>query len=466
MGLGDSGLLRALSSQLDFVGLHLLDGEGSAAFEGLLGGGVLVLVDDSFSSSVFATDIEVWVRGIWRGGLTELSLFVDIVIPLRIELEVPGRSWVYVALLWLDVGLEFGCGEFSLLKLLGFDSLAAMTEPRLLATESALLRPAGDWTLHLLFTLSDRFIIALCTNPPMPLVGDIGRSTLSGEIRPCVGDIAKPRLSEWVSAGGSRICAGVKGIGEPKPLESFGLSLYVALAPLPYTALVLENVDGVCADSSNLSGSDDCRDIPGICILVEEFDPWSDLSSFSTWFFLYAGEFNPLSAVCLNHAGSLDARDCAICSRESMGSDEGSGVDLGDRAAFSTATIDNGLLLGRSDDCESGRLCQDRGEFREGIAADGEVLEIFRIWSDSGETRSELYSNEFSFTGDEFPINLSIVSSIATSRGRSAPIEGAVVGDTACANETREALEIVGVPTGEDFVGDIDLARSVGQSVS
>jgi hypothetical protein len=73
-------------------------------------------------------------------------------------------------------------------------------------------------------------------------------------------------------------------------------------------------------------------------------------------FRLYAGEFNPLSAVCRNHAGSLDANDWAICSRErgcsEAGSDEGSGeaVGLGDRTAFSVATIDKGRLRGRSDD--------------------------------------------------------------------------------------------------------------------
>lgn len=37
--------------------------------------------------------------------------------------------------------------------------------------------------------LSDRFIIALCTNPPMPFVGEPDRSALDGEVRPDVGDI-------------------------------------------------------------------------------------------------------------------------------------------------------------------------------------------------------------------------------------------------------------------------------------
>jgi hypothetical protein len=44
----------------------------------------------------------------------------------------------------------------------------------LLATESPRLSPVAACTLHLLLTLSDRFIIALSTKPPRPLVGDGG----------------------------------------------------------------------------------------------------------------------------------------------------------------------------------------------------------------------------------------------------------------------------------------------------
>lgn len=44
----------------------------------------------------------------------------------------------------------------------------------LLATESPRLSPGAACTLHLLFTLSDRFIIALSTKPPRPFVGDGG----------------------------------------------------------------------------------------------------------------------------------------------------------------------------------------------------------------------------------------------------------------------------------------------------
>src|SRR5690606_28691167 len=41
-------------------------------------------------------------------------------------------------------------------------------------------KPAGEFTLQRL-TLSERFIMALWTKPPMPLVGDTGRV---GDVRP------------------------------------------------------------------------------------------------------------------------------------------------------------------------------------------------------------------------------------------------------------------------------------------
>jgi hypothetical protein len=115
---------------------------------------------------------------------------------------------------------------------------------------------------------------------------------------------------------------------------------------------------------------------------------------------LYAFEFNPLSAVCRNHAGSLEAKDCAISSRERVGSavDVGSGVALGDRAAFSAATIESGLLRGRSGDWEFGRRCQDSGEFLDGIAFDGDAFtEIFLMRSDSEMTCSPSKGAVFSF---------------------------------------------------------------------
>lgn len=96
LGFGDSGLFKALSSQLDFVGLHLL---GSMVFDGLLGGVVSIRKDGSVEVSSWLT-FGVCEREAGSEGLTNPSLVVDVVILLLMELEVPGRpSWVTVALL-------------------------------------------------------------------------------------------------------------------------------------------------------------------------------------------------------------------------------------------------------------------------------------------------------------------------------------------------------------------------------
>jgi hypothetical protein len=63
----------------------------------------------------------------------------------------------------------------------------------MLTVEFSLLRLEPACALHRLLTLSERFSIALCTNPPRPLVGDGERSKRSGEIRPCEGDMANVR---------------------------------------------------------------------------------------------------------------------------------------------------------------------------------------------------------------------------------------------------------------------------------
>jgi len=49
---------------------------------------------------------------------------------------------------------------------------ASLKPPRLLAVEFCLDSPGAACALHLLLTLSDRLSMALCTNPPMPFVGD------------------------------------------------------------------------------------------------------------------------------------------------------------------------------------------------------------------------------------------------------------------------------------------------------
>ncbi len=101
LGLGDSGLFRALSSQLDFVGLHLL---GSMVFEGLEGGVLSSCFDApaKLSCSPVLTPIGVCVREAGSEGLTNTSFVVDmveVVMLLLMEFPVPGRSCVSVALL-------------------------------------------------------------------------------------------------------------------------------------------------------------------------------------------------------------------------------------------------------------------------------------------------------------------------------------------------------------------------------
>lgn len=103
---------------------------------------------------------------------------------------VSGRSWddlsscdaeevVTDGRLWLEPGREDASGEEGVSPRVEGTSL---DKPLLCkevglppATESPLLRPVFDLTLHLLLTLSERFIIALSTKPPKPLVGETGR---------------------------------------------------------------------------------------------------------------------------------------------------------------------------------------------------------------------------------------------------------------------------------------------------
>lgn len=98
---------------------------------------------------------------------------------------VSGKSWDDLSAcgaegrLWLDPGLEDASGEEGVsprVDGMSLDKPLLCKEVGLPpATESPLLRPVFDLTLHLLLTLSERFIMALSTKPPRPLVGEIGR---------------------------------------------------------------------------------------------------------------------------------------------------------------------------------------------------------------------------------------------------------------------------------------------------
>lgn len=79
----------------------------------------------------------------------------------------------------------------------------------------------------------------------------------------------------------------------------------------------------------------------------------------------------PRSAVCLNHEGSLEPNASAICALDGScpSSVFGSGVPRGLRAAFSAASIDNGLrpLL------DFGRCCHERVPERDSVLAGGDI---------------------------------------------------------------------------------------------
>lgn len=129
-------------------------------------------------------------------------------------------------------------------------------------TESARCRPVGDVTLHR-FTLSVRFIMALCTKPPIPFVGETGRA---GEVRPS-GDGG---LAAFISNGysileGSSFCASESVRGDPS---------------LPVKAGELGCGDEFDDDHLDPSAAAS-RDIPGNCV---RFDGISAKSGSSTWF--------------------------------------------------------------------------------------------------------------------------------------------------------------------------------------
>ncbi len=89
--MGDSGFFRALSSQLDLVGLHLL---GSMVLDGLEGGVVSpwVVVCTELSPWPILIPIRVCVLEAGREGFIKPSSLVDVVVELLMEFEVPGRS--------------------------------------------------------------------------------------------------------------------------------------------------------------------------------------------------------------------------------------------------------------------------------------------------------------------------------------------------------------------------------------
>ncbi len=263
LGLGLSGLLRAVSSQLAFVGLQR---RGSIVLEGLVGG---------YSSS--SSFMEVSIGG--RVALASFALGVASVL---------ARSSL---LLWLEVGLEpsTDASDLSLNMLVGRDLERECMLFRFEATESARASPGGEVTLHR-FTLSDRFIMALWTKPPIPLVGEMG---LVGDERP--EPSTEPRRPSGASSsgafsvGGSSLGVEDMGGGEARRRSA--------------------DFSGSMALGASLASVGAGRSIPGSAVFTEDM---SRVSESSTWFLRYAAEPRPLSAVCLNHEGSFEPSAWAI----------------------------------------------------------------------------------------------------------------------------------------------------------
>lgn len=202
----------------------------------------------------------------------------------------------------------------------------------------------------------------------MPFVGDGGRA-LTGDLRSRskVGG-SSFGASVSVEAGGDLILR--EPVSEALVVFEYLLPLQAAL---PLTELAREGEIERASSRRGLVGlSDstvDSRDMPGSLILP---DAGGASTTRSSWLFLYAAEPIPLSAVCLNHEGSLEPSASAICALDGSCPSSaafGSGVPRGLRAAFSAASIDNGLrpLL------DFGRCCQESVPERDRVLAGGDV---------------------------------------------------------------------------------------------
>jgi hypothetical protein len=195
---------------------------------------------------------------------------------------------------------------------------------------------------HLLETLSLRLSMALWTKPPMPLVGDAGRS---GDILPCVGDMARARAalspaSVDCSDGGANLCESSVGSGERvMVMESASPPDMDVLVEKRLLSMALPRIEPprdpgelertLSGGGLPMSGSTvDSRDMPGSCLLLDMELASEAVSSCPR---LYAAEPAPRSGVCLNHEGSFAPRDAAMDVLDAVGSgDEGSGVLVGE----------------------------------------------------------------------------------------------------------------------------------------
>ena len=247
----------------------------------------------------------------------------------------------------------------------------------LLAIESPRLSPGAACTLHLLLTLSDRFIMALSTKPPRPLVGEGG---LLEEPQPgnAAVDDSVPLLSlAEISVGAN--------LGVDSGLDCTGVVAFVCTVDEGPSSdrgtAVPEMCTGTCGFANaptrpeDFSGSaDGSRDMPGSLMLrLNELS-----TSLSLSLRLYAADPTPLSAVCRKKVGSFDPNDLAIWLRDGASS----GSPLG-RSAELNGAGDPRKGCGRVEfeSLDDGLCCQERVPLLASKVAVGGVgagvLELF-----------------------------------------------------------------------------------------
>lgn len=259
-----------------------------------------------------------------------------------------------------------------------------------MAIESPRLRPAFACTLHLLFTLSDRFIIALCTNPPRPLVGDGGRSGDDNKLgllpSPTLSDSNEVLRSNGLNTGKSR--RGV--LGGEDDMRDVGLA-GVTSSTIDLRCSSSGSVDadfrgdpgGVAFSVSFPERSWDVLkslDIPGSLIprLVKE-----GAASASVSFLRYAPDPIPRSAVWRNHEGSLAPNDAAMSFLENSSvllgrSRPGEALESG------RDTIDCGRDLIDPTPLEDGLCCQDKVPLLDNAVTFGGGLGMDGVSKDGG----------------------------------------------------------------------------------
>lgn len=226
----------------------------------------------------------------------------------------------------LELSLE---ADWLLVELLLGSSLGILCDPvsppyPLLELVAEFCRLSMDpgCALDRLLTLSDLFMKALCTNPPMPFVGDVGRSVAFAS-RACDDDMlgvrsrpdCSPSVVEIVRSdmGDASACASSAATSDFRS----GL-LLVEVRVFEKALSRMEPVREVVSDFTlsdgaglaSLAGSTEAsRDMPGRPRLP---DTMLSPAVTSSLFFLYAALPTPLSAVCLNQVGSRAPNEAAI----------------------------------------------------------------------------------------------------------------------------------------------------------